>query len=583
MTIRVLEDQLISQIAAGEVVERPASVVKELVENSLDADARRIEVDIEQGGLALIRVRDNGAGIARDELALAVQRHATSKIANLGDLERVASLGFRGEALPSILSVSRFSLTSRTTVDEHAWRVAGDGLLASSKPEPAPHPQGTTIEVRELFFNTPARRKFMRADSTEFRHINQLLSRIALARYDVAFCLTHNGRKVLELAAVKDAAREQRIAELTDSEFLANALFLDETRLGFRLWGWIALPSFSRATADLQHLYVNGRMVRDKLLGHALRRAYADVLHSTRFPAYVLYLDLDPAAVDVNVHPAKAEVRFRESAKVHDFLFGAVHQAIRRVRPDPAQHHQVSFASQTSSEQSKLSYEAATRLRPFLASEGSAPEYIGTKSVSPVSSVLPLGHALGQLAGVYILAQNEQGLVLVDMHAAHERILYERFKVQLSDGGVPSQSLLVPFTVSVAEDEADEAERRQLELARFGFQLDRSGPRSLTVRALPPLLAGEDIGSLLGDWLGGVTERQGAAHFSEPLDAQHRVLADMACKAAIKANHVLSLPEMDALLRDMEQTELANQCNHGRPTWVQVDMAQLDRLFLRGR
>ncbi|MEK6805172.1 MAG: DNA mismatch repair endonuclease MutL [Pseudomonadota bacterium] len=588
MPIKILADQLISQIAAGEVVERPASVVKELVENSLDAGARQIEVDIGQGGLALIRVRDDGAGIARGELPLAVQRHATSKIASLGDLERVASLGFRGEALPSILSVSRFSLTSRTAADEHAWRVAGDGLLASPKPEPAAYPQGTTIEVRDLFFNTPARRKFMRADSTEFRHINQLLGRIALARYDVAFRLTHNDRRVLDLPAVSDAARERRIAELTDAEFLGNALYLDETRQGFRLWGWIALPSFSRPLADLQHLYVNGRMVRDKLLAHALRRAYADVLHGTRFPAYVLYLELDPAAVDVNVHPAKAEVRFRESSKIHDFLFGAVHQAIRRVRPDPAQHHQVSFASPVAAQQAKIPYETAARPQFFSLSEAATPKYRDAESASPFGSAMApgsqkLGQAIGQLLGVYIVAQNENGLVLVDMHAAHERVLYERFKKQLTEGGVPAQNLLMPFTVSVAEDEADEAERRQAELSRFGFVLDRSGPQTLTVRALPPLLAGEDIVSLLRDWLGGVTERQGAAHFSEPLDAQHRVLADMACRAAIKANHALTLQEMDALLRDMEQTELANQCNHGRPTWVQVEMAQLDRLFLRGR
>src|SRR5689334_6526814 len=342
MPIQVLPEQLVNQIAAGEVVERPAAVVKELVENSLDAGARRVEVDVEQGGLARIQVRDDGSGIPRDELALALTRHATSKIASLADLERVRSLGFRGEALPSILSVSRMAVVSRAPAQDHGWRMAGEGALASSAPEPAPHAPGTTIEVRDLFFNTPARRKFMRADATEFRHVDQALRRIALARFDTAFTLRHGARKVFELAAAgSPEAQARRVGEVTDAEFLANALALDEQRLGLRLSGWIALPSFSRAQADLQHFYVNGRPVRDKLVGHALRRAYADALHGTRYPAFVLYLEIDPARVDVNVHPAKSEVRFREASAVHDFIFGAVHQALRRVRPDPAAHHQV--------------------------------------------------------------------------------------------------------------------------------------------------------------------------------------------------------------------------------------------------
>ena len=580
--IKILGDQLINQIAAGEVVERPASVVKELVENSLDAGAQRIELDVEQGGLGLIRVRDDGSGVAHEQLALAVQRHATSKIGSLEDLEKVASLGFRGEALPSILSVSRFSLTSRTTTDEHGWRLAGEGKLSAMTPEPQAHPLGTTIEVRDLFFNTPARRKFMRAESTEFRHIDQLLRRVALSRYDVAFLLRHNERKIHDLrAALTDREREARLASLTDEEFLGNALRLDESRLGLRLWGWIALPSFSRGLPDLQYLYVNGRMVRDKLLGHALRRAYADVLHSTRYPAYVLYLELDPAAVDVNVHPAKAEVRFRESSKVHDFLFGAVHQAIRRVRPDPAQHHGVSFvdvAPTTLTAQPAFDY-----LRPAVnaalpMNESERPAYVPAASTND-----SLGQPIAQLHGVYILAQNRRGLLVVDMHAAHERVLYERIKRQLADGGVPSQNLLVPEAVSVTEEAADQAEKRRDEFARMGLRLDRSGPRTLTVRGVPPLLAKQDIGELLRGWLSGAAEREYSEHFSEPLDAQHRVLADMACKSAIKANRQLTIAEMDALLRDMEQTELSNQCNHGRPTWVQVEMNELDRLFLRGR
>jgi DNA mismatch repair protein MutL len=582
--IRVLPEQLVNQIAAGEVVERPAAVVKELVENSLDAGAGRVEVEADQGGLARILVRDDGHGIARDELALALQRHATSKITSLEDLERVASLGFRGEALPSILSVSRLALASRTAADAHGWRVAGDGALGPARPEPTAHPVGTTIEVRDLFFNTPARRKFMRAESTEFRHLDQAVRRIALARFGVGFRLAHGARRVLDLApAADDAARAQRVAAVTDAAFLDNALFLDEQRLGLRLSGWIALPSFSRAQPDLQHLYVNGRAVRDKLLGHALRRAYADVLHGTRFPAYVLYLELDPARIDVNVHPAKTEIRFRDSAKVHDFLFGAIHQALRRVRPEPAVHHQAHVApgSAPAAEplQGGLAYGALPPRAP-----GSIAESRGPVPPAPAPGDEPaLGRALAQLNGIFILAQNRLGLVLVDMHAAHERVLYERFKRELADGGVASQQLLVPVTVAVAEDVADQAEGARPRLLALGVEVDRSGPTALVVRAVPPLLAGGDIAALVRALLGDATEQDGHGHFAEVREAQERVLADMACRAAVRSGRQLTLAEMDALLRDMERTELSGQCNHGRPTWVQFSHDELDRLFLRGR
>ncbi|MGQ0586101.1 MAG: DNA mismatch repair endonuclease MutL [Gammaproteobacteria bacterium] len=577
MPIQVLPEQLVNQIAAGEVVERPAAVVKELVENSLDAGARRIEVDAELGGLARIQVRDDGRGIARDELALALTRHATSKIASLADLERVRSLGFRGEALPSILSVSRLALTSRTADDAHGWRLGGEGGLAGAPPEPAPHPAGTTVEVRDLFFNTPARRKFMRAEATEFRHLDQALRRIALARFDVAFALRHGARKVLDLPAVTTAeAQAQRVAQVTDEEFLANALELDPSRLGLRLHGWIALPSFSRAQADLQHFYVNGRPVRDKLVGHALRRAYADALHSTRFPAYVLYLEVDPARVDVNVHPAKVEVRFRDSAIVHDFIFGAVHQALRRVRPDPALHHEAHFDAP-----------ATTVQEPFRYSPGvPSPSWRGPSRIEEPSGQQvdqPLGHALAQLNGIFILARNARGLVVVDMHAAHERVLYERMKQQLRDGGVASQALLVPVAVGVAEDVADRAEAERPRLRQLGLELDRSGPTTLTVRAVPPLLAQSDLAGLVGALLGGAVEQDSHRHFADVTEAQERVLADMACRSAVRAGRVLTVPEMDALLRDMERTELSGQCSHGRPTWVQVTQEELDRLFLRGR
>jgi DNA mismatch repair protein MutL len=590
MPIQVLPEQLVNQIAAGEVVERPAAVVKELVENSLDAGARRIEVEAEQGGLARIQVRDDGRGIARGELALALTRHATSKIASLADLERVQSLGFRGEALPSILSVSRLALTSRTAADGHGWRIGGEGALAGAAPEPAPHPAGTTVEVRDLFFNTPARRKFMRADATEFRHIDQAVRRIALARFDAAFALRHGARKVFELAAAGGAdAQARRVGEVTDPEFLDNALVLDEQRLGLRLGGWIALPSFSRAQPDLQHFYVNGRPVRDKLVGHALRRAYADALHGTRFPAFVLYLELDPARVDVNVHPAKTEVRFRDSSAVHDFIFGAVHQALRRVRPDPSIHHQVQFDRVTGeiAPQEAFRYASGGAV-PVPSDLGEVPRERGAGTAppgiaEPRADESPLGHALAQLNGIFILAQNRQGLVLVDMHAAHERVLYERMKQQLRGGGIASQALLVPVSVSVPEDVAEQAEASRERLARLGLELDRAGPSTLTVRAVPPLLANGDIAALVKSLLGEAAEQDSHRHFADVTEAQERVLADMACRSAVRAGRVLTVPEMDALLRDMERTELAGQCNHGRPTWVQFTHDQLDRFFLRGR
>jgi DNA mismatch repair protein MutL len=591
MPIQVLPEQLVNQIAAGEVVERPAAVVKELVENSLDAGARRIEVDAEQGGLARLQVRDDGRGIARDELALALTRHATSKIASLEDLERVRSLGFRGEALPSILSVSRLALTSRTAADAHGWRLGGEGALPAGRPEPAAHPAGTTVEVRDLFFNTPARRKFMRAEGTEFRHLDQALRRIALARFDAAFALRHGARKVFELAPAEGAAAQvRRVGELTDEEFLDNALVLDESRLGVRLTGWIALPSFSRAQADLQHFYVNGRPVRDKLIGHALRRAYADALHGSRFPAYVLYLEIDPARVDVNVHPAKTEVRFRESSAVHDLVFGAVHQALRRVRPEPSAHHQVHVDERTGEiSQDSFRYGPGGAVPDPRSRWAEAQRSLGPGTAPPSiaeprpASEFPLGHALAQLNGVFILAQNRHGLVLVDMHAAHERVLYERMKQQLQVGGIASQTLLVPVAVTVAEDVADRAEAERTRLGQLGLEIDRSGPTTLTVRAVPPLLADADLAAFVTSLLGGAVEQDSHRHFADVTEAQERVLADMACRAAVRAGRQLTVPEMDALLRDMERTELAGQCNHGRPTWVQFTHDELDRFFLRGR
>ncbi len=598
--IRVLPDVLVNQIAAGEVVERPAAVVKELVENSLDAGAQRIEVDIEQGGLALIRIRDDGHGMASAQLALALQRHATSKIASLEDLECVQTLGFRGEALPSVLSVSRMSLTSRVGQDAHAWTVSGAGALDAVPPRPAAHPQGTTIEVRDLFFNTPARRKFLKSEATEFRHIQQTLQRVALARFDVALSLRHNQRRVFELApAASDSTRLARLRAICGDAFPDNAVVLDESRLGMRLHGWVGLPSFARTQADLQFLYVNGRLVRDRLLGYALRRAFADAMHSTHYPAYVLYLELDPTAVDVNVHPQKTEVRFRQAGQVHDLLFGAVHQLLRRVRPEPDTHHRAGLAAATSplpsSAQGGFRYghpampAGSGRVEEALAAYSALPQTAQAAAASELSTPaqaseeLPLGHALAQLHGVFVLAQNRAGLIVVDAHAAHERVIYERLKRQLAAGAVPAQALLMPEIVQLHEDEVEALVARGEDLRRFGFEFDRVGPSSVAVRAVPPLLAREAVAPLLRDLVADEARRSSDTHIGEALDAQHRVLADVACKAAIKANRRLTLAEMNALLRDMETTDLAGQCNHGRPTWVQVGVAELDRLFLRGR
>lgn len=600
--IRVLPDVLVNQIAAGEVVERPAAVVKELVENSLDAGARRIEVEVEQGGLALIRIRDDGHGIPAAQLPVALLRHATSKIGSLDDLERVGTLGFRGEALPSILSVSRLTLSSRIADDGHGWSVSGAGALEGPA-RPAAHPPGTSIEVRDLFFNTPARRKFLKSESTEFRHIQQAVQRIALSRFDVAFALRHGPRRLFDLpAADSEPGRASRIRAICGEEFLGNAIELDESRLGMRLHGWVGLPSFARTQADLQFLYVNGRLVRDRLLGFALRRAFADAMHSTHHPAFVLYLELDPAAVDVNVHPQKTEVRFRDSGRVHDLVFGAVHQLLRRVRPDADRHHQVVFS--TSSVESGGSVpvslqrssagdaaapgawtpriaEAPSRYGPT--PRGGHEAAIAVSSVGGIADAQPLGQALAQLHGIYILAQNEQGLILVDAHAAHERVLYERLKRQLAEGGIPAQALLVPEVVTLPEDQADALEARRESLRGYGFELDRMGPGAVAVRTVPPLLAREDVSTLLANLVADEQRLESSTHLGEALDAQGRILADVACKSAIKAHRRLTQSEMDALLRDMERTELAGQCNHGRPTWVQIGVAELDRLFLRGR
>lgn len=596
MPIQVLAPQLISQIAAGEVVERPASVLKELMENSLDAGAQSISVELEQGGLRLIKVRDDGCGVTQAELTLALARHATSKIDSLAALEQVRSMGFRGEALPSIASVSQLRIISRPVGAEHAFTVSGKGDDQREQPRPAAHPQGTTVEVRDLFAQVPARRKFLRTEATEFRHAQQVFKRIALSRFDVAFRLSHNGRQSSHLPAGGTSNQaEQRIVGVCGEDFLQHALRIDAMAAGMRLSGWIANPGFSRAQSDLQYSFVNRRMVRDRVFNHAVRQAYHDVLHNQRFPAFVLYLELDPKQVDVNAHPAKAEVRFRESRLVHDFVFRSLHNALQSESQGDMPHRVQLPVSDVParggyagpSSQNNLSLRGSSvrigETSAAYAFQAPGPEWPAQQALREVDSVSqapPLGFALAQLRGIYILAENAQGLVLVDMHAGHERVLYERMKHALDVGNLRSQPLLVPVTVSVSEAEAEIAEANAHELESLGVSLNRSGPAQVTLRALPAVLGDVDAPGLLRDLLADLAAGQGNNRVRQTMDY---LLGELGCRGAIKAGRRLTLPEMNALLRDMEGTERAGHCNHGRPTWVQVDLADLDRMFMRGK
>jgi DNA mismatch repair protein MutL len=578
MPIRILADPLIDQIAAGEVIERPASVAKELIENALDAGARRVAVDVEQGGIKLIRVRDDGAGIAAGELPLALARHATSKIASMEDLERVASLGFRGEALPSIASVSQLTLTSRPAAAATAMQVvAANGRIG--KPRPAAHPPGTTVEVRDLFHKVPARRKFLRSESTEFQHLHRTVARLALSRFDVAFTLTHNRRELFALpAAAGRREREERVAALIGADFVANSRHVEFAHGGLALEGWIGLPSQSRAQPDRQYLFVNGRMVRDRLLANAARLGYRDVSYGGRHPAWLLYLTLDATQVDVNAHPQKLELRFRDARGVHDFVFRAIERALAASGAEAGAAPPVPAATWLDAAAGAA---AGARLplgdpRSFAGVADDA----RAETVPADAAEAPLGYAIAQLHGVYILSQTADGMALVDMHAAHERILYERLKAALDAGGGPRQPLLVPAAVEVSEPEAALAAEHAAELAAAGLVVDRIGPATLAVREVPPVLAGQDVAGVLRDALADLG-RHAATHRIE--ERQNELLANIACRSAVRAHRALSVPEMNALLRDMERTERSGHCSHGRPTWTRVTLAELDRLFLRGR
>jgi len=616
LPILLLSDALISQIAAGEVIERPASVVKELVENALDACARRIEVELERGGCALIRVRDDGVGIPPEEIALALARHATSKIASLDDLESVATLGFRGEALPSIASVSRLSLVSRPATAPHAWALeARDGALAAPAPVPASHPPGTSVEVRDLFFNVPARRKFLRSEATEYQHIVRMLERLALSRFAVAFSLVHNGKTVWSLPAAHSAPEcLARVAKICGEDFAAHVIELQHDTETLRLSGWLALPTFSRSQSDLQFAFLNGRFVRDKLLAGAVRLAYQDVLFHGRFSAYLLYLELDPTLVDVNAHPQKLEVRFRDSRRIHEFVFRTLERVLADTRPNAESAGSAPLNWLTGS--AGFKNVAPPNQARFVLPEGRAPRSgedayrglveraelavgegqpnnayppdngylaangsLGANGGLAANGAAPLGYAIAQLHGVYILAQTAGGMVLVDMHAAHERVMYERMK-QLLAGQTAQQQLLIPQILHVTPAQAEAAEAHAQEFAALGFGVSRLAPDQLALRAVPSLLAGRDPAGIVRDVLSDLLEQGHSRRVEESIN---HLLATMSCHAAVRAQRNLSLPEMNALLREMEGTERADQCNHGRPTWVRLSLTDLDRLFLRGR
>ncbi|HEU4780914.1 MAG TPA: DNA mismatch repair endonuclease MutL [Steroidobacteraceae bacterium] len=587
MPIRVLDNHLIDQIAAGEVIERPASIVKELVENSLDAGAQSVEVEIEAGGVRLTRVRDDGCGIPTAELKLAMSRHATSKIAHADDLGAIITLGFRGEALPSIASVSRFEITSRHVDEDRAASVSVDAGQVSD-PAPAAHPIGTTIEVRDLFYNLPARRKFLRSEVTEQGHIVRLLERLALSRDDVAFRLRSGSRTLLDAPALTaTGGAAARLARIVGREFVERAIDLDHSAGPVRISGWIGAPSAARATSDMQFWFVNGRAVRDRLLMNAVRLGYRDVLYSGRQPAYVLYLDIDPALVDVNAHPQKLEVRFRDSRQIHDFVFRAVERKLAGTRPGTSAVPPA-YASGGHYTQPMTLHSAdgavphgvwavAEALRGTSADPHPHEDESGPSTES--GGAQPLGTALAQIHGIYILAQNEQGLVLVDMHAAHERVLYEKLKEQTANS-VPTQSLLVPVTVEMKVDELDALMAQHEEWRAAGFDVERLAPETLVVRSVPAMLPADDIPALVREVIGDVASDSASHHLDSATD---RLLGTIACRSAIHAHRRLTLPEMNALLRQMEQTPRADQCNHGRPTWTQVSLHELDRMFLRGR
>lgn len=621
--VQVLSSFVADQIAAGEVVERPASIVKELLENSIDAGAKEVEVRTEAGGVDLVWVRDNGSGIHADDLSLALQRHATSKISDAGDLIGIDSLGFRGEALASVASVAKVKLSSATSSDAGGWFVESHGGETQGS-GPVAHPQGTTVEVRDLFYNTPARRKFLKAERSEITQIDQILRRLSLAHMDVGFSLAQarttgsSGRvnRPLRLAAGDPA---DRLSRVLSPDFVENSVYIDESNHDLRMFGWVGLPHHNRRQMDQQYFYVNGRAIRDKLVGHAIRQAYSDVMFHGRHAVYVLYLQLPADGVDVNVHPTKHEVRFREARQVHDFIFSSLNRALRGLRPGQLPDRQSTPSAADAAYDRDIGRSSPSLQRPFDLSsrppvagptggfaqlvhehqrssgdavtaleeqpsawpaQAKADDVTETAAEQAAEDVHPLGYAIAQLHGIYILAQNSQGLVMVDMHAAHERIVYEQMKEAQARDGIARQRLLVPLTFNVSEQEANLAEECAEQFDAAGLVVERMGQASIVVREVPVLLAKANVQEMVQDLLGELGEfGTGESVARKNFD----VLATLACRGSVRANRQLTITEMNALLRAMEVTENAGLCNHGRPTFIRRNLAELDRLFLRGQ
>ena len=609
-SIHILSPRLANQIAAGEVVERPASVVKEILENAFDAGADKIDLTIEAGGIKSIAIRDNGNGISKEDLKLALSRHATSKIFTLDDLESVATLGFRGEALASIASVAKLIMISNPTENPvQGWQVFSEGREMEAQLQPEPHPKGTTLKVADLFFNTPARRKFLKTEKTELNHVIEIFKRQALSRFEVGMSIMHNGKMLHQLKACQSQQnQEQRVASLCGPAFMENALYVDVETQGIRLSGWIALPTFTRSQADLQYFFVNGRVIRDRLVSHAIKQAYADVMYHGRFAAFVLYLSIDPEAVDVNVHPTKHEVRFRDSRWVHDFLFRAIHKAIAEVKPatmqatSSSQSDQAVTPTMQNQQPMNLDYGAkqnatATYFKPqddkavnnqrvgqlnafYQASNNPLLPEISSVAKESAEVIPQLGFAIAQLKGIYILSESQQGMILVDMHAAHERIVYERMKQSFNQDHIRSQPLLVPHSLSLSEKEILYVQENTALFTQLGFAMDIVSEESVVVRAIPALLQKADITMLVRDILSDLIANGTSQRIQQQIN---ELLSTMACHGAVRANRQLTIAEMNALLRDMEVTERSGQCNHGRPTWVAFSLSDLDKLFLRGR
>jgi len=584
VNIHLLDTHLTNQISAGEVVERPASVVKELIENSLDAGSSKVGLEILQGGMELIRIRDNGNGIHPDDLALALHPHATSKIADLSDLEKVSSLGFRGEALASIASIARVKLSSCYKEQTQGQQISAAGGEMSPT-SPCAHPRGTTVEVRDLFYNTPARRKFLKSVKTEFSHIETILQRLSLSRFDVAFELIHNDKTIFSSPIAQTSETQQRrLSSILGNDFIHHALAIEFIAAGMKLWGWIAEPAFNRNQNDLQFFYVNGRFVRDKLLNHAVRQAYEDVMFNGRYPIYVLYLEIDPRAVDVNVHPTKHELRFRDSRTVHDFIEKGISDALAQIKPEvmisapPVEYESIAFDISAIPTQKAMPLVVKEQMEVYNKLHETVPAPLVMEKIPDIEP--QLGYALGQIQDIYILAQNKQGLIIVDMHAAHERILYEKLKHEIETQQIAVQTLLVPYIIELNRTEMCAWEENHAQFQLLGIQSDVSGPNSIAIRSLPKLIANAKLDTLIQDILADIIEMGSSQKMQNKV---HEILGNVACRAALKAHTRLSIMQMNALLRDMENTPHSGLCNHGRPTWKLISMPELDKMFLRGR